>query len=114
MKLRLIVMNGQRIVETEEDGVWKIQEVGKAGKLKPGIYNLYSSQQADKSKRHDGVIVHSADSYIYQQVGEIIVMHSLSDFYETLPEIGTKKSIVYDAQGKARVSAAKKLAPGRL
>ncbi len=104
MKLRLIVMNGQRIVETEEDGVWKIQEVGKAGKLKPGIYNLYSSQQADKSKRYDGVIVHSADSYIYQQVGEIIVMHSLSDFYETLPEIGTKKSIVYDAQGKARCS----------
>ncbi|MFH0781531.1 MAG: KfrB domain-containing protein [Pseudomonadota bacterium] len=106
MKLRVIVMNGQRIVETEEDVVWKIQEVGKAGKLKPGIYNLYSSQRADKSKRHDGVIVHSADSYIYQQVGEIIVMHSQSDFYETLPEIGTNKRIVYDAQGKAKVSIA--------
>ena len=102
MKLRIIVMNGQRIVETEENGGWKIQEVGKAGKLRPGIYNLYSSQQADKSKRHDGVIVHSADSYIYQQVGDIIIMHSLSDFYERLPEIGTNKSIVYDAQGKAR------------
>ncbi|MFH0785164.1 MAG: KfrB domain-containing protein [Pseudomonadota bacterium] len=100
MKLRLIVMNGQRIVETEEDGDWKIQEVGKAGKLKPGIYNLYSSQQADKSKRYDGVIVHLAGCYIYQQVGEIIVIHSLSDFYETLPEVGTNKSIVYDAQGK--------------
>ena len=34
MKLRLIVMNGQRIVETEEDGVWKCIEVGKARKLK--------------------------------------------------------------------------------
>jgi hypothetical protein len=114
MKLRLIVMNGQRIVETEEDGVWKIQEVGKAGKLRPGIYNLYLSQVPDKSKLYDGVIVHSADSYIYQQVGDIFVMHSLSDFYEMLPEIGTKKSIVYDAQGKAQVSAAKKLTPGRL
>ncbi|GEM_PF-5196009 len=49
MKLRVIVMNGQRIVEIEEDAVWKIQEVGKAGKLRPGIYNLYSSQQVDKS-----------------------------------------------------------------
>lgn len=57
MRLRLIVMNGQRIVESEEDGEWKIQEVSKAGKLKPGIYNLYSSQQTDKSKRHVGVIV---------------------------------------------------------
>jgi len=46
---------------------------------------------------------------IYQQVGEIIVMHLLSDFYETLPEIGTNRSIVYDAQGKAQVFIAVKL-----
>lgn len=102
MKLRLIVMNGQRIVEIEEDGVWKIQEVGKAGKLKPGIYNLFSSQKADKSKRHYGIIVHSTDECIYQQEGEIYVMHLLSDFHDTLPEIGIKKSFTYDAQGKAR------------
>jgi len=63
----------------------------------------------DKSKRYDGVIVHSAGSFIYQHAGEIIVMHSLSDFYETLPEIGTNKSIVYDAQGKAQASSAGKL-----
>ena len=100
MKLRLIVMNGQRIVETEEDGVWKCQEVGKAGKLKPGIYNLYLSQQPDKSKCYGGVIVHSSDSYIYQKVGEIFIIHSRSDFYDTLPEIGTQKSIIYDAFGK--------------
>ncbi len=110
MKLRVIVMNGQRIVESEEDGDWKIQEVGKAGKLKPGIYNLNLSQQADKSKRYDGVILHSAGNYIYQQVGEIIVMHSLSDFYNMLPEIGTNKSIVYDTRGKAQVSIAGKFA----
>jgi hypothetical protein len=113
MRLRLIVMNGQRIVETEENGEWKCQEVGKAGKLKPGIYNLDLSQQPDKSKCHDGVIVYSTDSYIYQKVGELFVMHSLSDFYETLPGIGTKMSIVYDVQGKARVSSARKLASGR-
>jgi hypothetical protein len=101
MKLRLIVMNGQRIVETEEDGVWKCQEVGKAGKLKPGIYNLYLSQQPDKSRRYDGVIVHASGSYIYQQTGECIITHLRSDFYQTLPEIGAVKSIAYDAQGKA-------------
>ena len=100
MKLRLIVMNGQRIVETEEDGVWKCQEVGKAGKLKPGIYNLYLAQQADKSKSYDGVIVHSTDSYIYHKVGETFIIHSRSDFYDTPPEIGTKKGIIYDAHGK--------------
>lgn len=104
MKLRVIVMNGQRIVESEEDGAWKIQEVGKAGKLKPGIYNLYSSQAVEKLNRYEGVIVHSTSCNIYQKVKEIIVMHSLSDFYETSPEIGTNKSIVYDARGKARFS----------
>ena len=105
MKLRLIVLNGQRIVEIEEDGTWKCQEVGKAGKLKPGIYNLYLSQHPDKTKRHDGVIVYSTDSYIFQKVEEIFIMHSLSDFHETSPDIGTNKSIVYDVQGKARVSS---------
>jgi hypothetical protein len=100
MKLRLIVMNGRRIVETEEDGVWKCQEVGKARKLKPGIYNLYLSQQPDKSRRYDGVIVHASGSYIYQQTGECIITHLRSDFYQTLPEIGAVKSIAYNAQGK--------------
>ena len=100
MKLRLIVMNGQRIVEAEEDGVWKCQEVGKAGKLKPGIYNLYQSKPVDKFKRNDGIIVHVSGSYIYQQTGECIITHLRSDFYQTLPEIGVVKSIAYDAQGK--------------
>jgi hypothetical protein len=113
MKLRMIVMNGQRIIETEEDGAWKCQEVGKAGKLKPGIYNLYLSQHPDKSKRHDGVIIYSTDSYIYQKVGGLFIMHSLSDFHETSPEIGTKRCIVYDAQGKGHLYAARELTPSR-
>jgi hypothetical protein len=106
MKLRMIVMNGQRIVETEEDGDWKCQEIGKAGKLKPGIYNLYLSQQADKSKRYTGVITYFSENYIYQQTDKNLVMHTRFDFFEMLPEIGTKKSIVYDAQGKAQVYTA--------
>ena len=97
MKLRLIVMNGQRIVEAEEDGDWKCREVGKAGKLKPGVYNLYLSQQPDKSKRYDGIIVHYTDDYIYQKVDERFICHSRADFCYKLPEIGTQKSIICDA-----------------
>ena len=100
MKLRVIVMNSQRIVEAEEDGVWKIQEVSKAGRLKPGIYNLYMSEPADKAKRHDGMIVHASSSHIFQQAGDLIIAHLQSDFYQLLPKIGVPKSIVYDAQGK--------------
>ena len=100
MKLRVIEMNGQRIVEAYEDGIWKIQEVSKTRKLRPGIYKLYQSEQADKTKSYDGIIVHSTDEYIYQQTEDLIINHVRSDFYQRLPEIGTLESIVYNVQGK--------------
>lgn len=113
MKQRLLVMNGQRIVQAEQAGAWANQKVDKAGELKPGIYNIYLAQQADKSQRHDGVIVHADGNSVFQQVGKNFVMHSRSDF-DKVPEIGSAKSITYDASGKATVSAdAVKLSRGR-
>ncbi|HHM8745954.1 TPA: IncP plasmid survival protein KfrB [Pseudomonas aeruginosa] len=113
MKHRLLVMNGQRIVQTENQGAWTNQKVDKAGALKPGIYNIYTAQKADKSQRHDGTIVHADSGTIYQQVGKNFVMHARSDF-DKVPEIGSAKSISYDAQGKAQVSAESvKLSRGR-
>lgn len=113
MKHRLLVMNGQRIVQTENQGAWTNQKVDKAGALKPGIYNIYMAQKADKSQRHDGTIVHADSGTIYQQVGKNFVMHARSDF-DKVPEIGSAKSISYDAQGKAQVSAESvKLSRGR-
>nr|BCU00453.1 hypothetical protein [uncultured bacterium]BCU00797.1 hypothetical protein [uncultured bacterium] len=113
MKQRLLVMNGQRIVQSEQGGAWTNQKVDKAGELKPGIYNLYMAQQADKSQRHEGVIVHADSNSVFQQVGKQFVMHSRSDF-DKVPDIGSAKSISYDAQGKANVSAeAVKLSRGR-
>ncbi|EPE6923634.1 IncP plasmid survival protein KfrB [Escherichia coli] len=113
MKHRLLVMNGQRIVQTENQGAWTNQKVDKAGALKPGIYNIYMAQKADKSQRHDGTIVHADSGSIYQQVGKNFVMHARSDF-DKVPEIGSAKSVTYDVNGKAQVSAeAVKLSRGR-
>ena len=113
MKQRLLVMNGQRIVQAEQEGVWANQKVDKAGALKPGMYNLYMAQQADKKQTHDGVIVHADNNQVYQQVGKNFVMHARSDF-DKVPEIGSAKSISYSAQGKATVAAeAPKLTRGR-
>ncbi|AGS40918.1 MULTISPECIES: IncP plasmid survival protein KfrB [Gammaproteobacteria] len=112
MKQRLLVMNGQRIVQTDQGGAWANQKVDKAGALKPGIYNLYMAKEADKSQRHDGVIVHADNNKIYQQIGKNFVMHSKSDF-DIVPDIGSAKSISYDAQGKALVAQAVKLSRGR-
>lgn len=113
MKQRLLVMNGQRIVQTQQGGTWTNQKVDKAGALKPGIYNLYMAQQADKSQRHDGMIVHADNNKIYQQMGKNFVMHIRLNF-DIVPEIGNAKSITYDAQGKAAVTTQTvKLSRGR-
>jgi 5S rRNA maturation endonuclease (ribonuclease M5) len=104
MKQRLVVMNGQRILQSEHEGVWKNQKVDKAGELKPGIYNIYMAEKADKSKRYDGVIVHTDNDNVYQKIDKKFVMHSRKDF-DIVTVIGSAKSINYNGQGKAVVSA---------
>ncbi|WP_020405845.1 IncP plasmid survival protein KfrB [Hahella ganghwensis] len=104
MRQRLLVMNGQRIVQDDHKGAWASQKVDKASGLKPGIYNLYTAQKPDKSQRHDGVIVHADNKFIYQQKGKTYVMHSRSDF-DIVPPVGGATSITYDSQGKAQVSS---------
>lgn len=113
MKERLLVMNGQRIVQVEKEGAWTSQKVDKAGALKPGIYNLYTAQAADKTQTHAGLIVHADTTNVYQQIGKSFVMHARSDF-DKVPEIGSAKNISYNSHGKAAVAAdAPKLTRGR-
>ena len=69
MKIRLIVMNGQRIIQREEEGKWQNYKVEKAGAIKPGIYNVYLATPAERRKTYEGVIVHAEDDAVYQQVG---------------------------------------------
>lgn len=104
MKQRLLVMNGARIVQSEQDGQWHNDKVDKTASLKPGIYNLYLASRADKTATCTGAIIHADKERVYQQVGKNYVMHARSDF-DKVPEIGSVRSISYDAQGKANVSA---------
>ncbi|MDL1867481.1 conjugal transfer protein TraO [Betaproteobacteria bacterium PRO4] len=112
MKQRLLIMNGQRIVQIEQGGTWKNEKVDKAGTLKPGIYNLYMAKEADKGQKHDGTIVHTDNGSVYQKIGTNFVMHDRKNF-DKVPDVGTLKSIGYDAQGKAVVAEAAKLSRGR-
>jgi cell filamentation protein len=103
MKQRLLVMNGQRLVQSEQGGKWMTDKVEKAGLVKPGIYNIYLSSQADKAKSHEGVVVHIDKEHVYQQVGKSFFMHNRSDF-DKLPEVGANSSLKYDS-GKVVVTA---------
>ncbi|CCE25813.1 IncP plasmid survival protein KfrB [Methylotuvimicrobium alcaliphilum] len=113
MKQRLLVMNGQRILQGESDGAWTSQKVDKAGTLKPGIYNIYTAEPVDKSQRYDGVIVYADKNSVYQQIGKKFVMHARQDF-DIVPSHGSVKSISYNDYGKAVISSeTAKLSRGR-
>jgi cell filamentation protein len=104
MKQRLLVMNGQRILQTEQGGQWKTEKVEKANTVKPGIYHIHLATQADKASNHAGVILHVDRAHVYQQVGKNFVLHDL-DAFTKVPEIGANASVKYE-DGKAIVSKA--------
>jgi cell filamentation protein len=97
MKQRLLVMNGQRLVQTEKEGDWVVTKVDKAGAIKPGIYQLSSARKADKLQQHEGVVLHVDRDHVYQQVGSEVVAHDATSFAK-LPQVGTVAAIGYQKQ----------------
>lgn len=104
MKQRIVVMNGQRLLQTHENGQWNVAKVEKASvNIEPGVYNLYLAEAADKNEQHTGLILHSDKQYVYQQQGEDVVRHDRSDF-GIVPEQDTLRSISYGEDGRAKVA----------
>ena len=104
-------MNGQRIIQREEEGKWQNHKVEKAGAIKPGIYNVYLATPAEKRKTYEGVIVHAEDDAVYQQVGRGFVMHARDDL-DSAPVVGGAYRIEHGANKAtvAAVSARRRLA----
>jgi cell filamentation protein len=94
MKQRLLVMNGQRLVQIERGGEWATEKVEKAAGVKPGIYNIYLAVNADKVKAHEGLILHLDQDHLYQQTGKGFVRHLLTDFTK-VPDIGINARVNY-------------------
>jgi hypothetical protein len=106
MKQRLLVMNGQCSLQQEDQGQWKNSKVEKARGVKPGIYNIYTANRADKAKEHTGIILYVDKSMVYQQVGKgHYVTHAQTDFAKLLIA-GETKIIRYSNDGKAVASEA--------
>ena len=102
MKLRLLIMNGQRLVQSEQGGQWSTEKVEKSDGVKPGIYAIHLAIAADKSKSHDGPIIFIDKENVYQQTGKSFVKHDREDF-DKVPEVGGSSKVKYDG-GKAIVS----------
>ena len=95
MKQRLLVMNGQRLVQSELEGKWITNKVDKAGAIKPGIYDIYLAKPAEPGKSYDGVIVHMDKDSVFQQVGKTIIRHEGKGF-DRGPDLGSVLCIKYD------------------
>lgn len=102
-KERLVVMNGQKIVQVEEgEKDWRVEKVEKAHGIRPGYYNLYTAIPADKASSTDGIVLHVDGEGVYQLVGKQVVRHSAKEF-DKVPDYGAAASIHYQ-EGRAAVS----------
>jgi hypothetical protein len=112
MKQRLLVMNGQRLVQSEEGGQWVNAKVEKAHGLTAGIYNIHTATPADQAQAYDGRIIHADKERIYQQIGtgKFIVHDRLK--FDKVPEVGYSLNIQYRA-GRAQIQAATQLGQKR-
>ena len=104
MKQRLLVMNGQKLLQSEHAGQWQVDKVEKAGAIKPGIYPLTASTPADRASAYLGVVLHADPQFVYQHVGKNVVRHELAHF-DQVPAPGAHVSIQYQ-QDHAVVAAA--------
>ena len=96
MKQRLLVMNGQKLVQNEVDGKWKTVKITKAPDLKAGIYNIYLAKEAETtSHSYDGLIVHIDKDFFYQKSGCDFIKHP-SKYFLKLPEVGKNITVQYD------------------
>lgn len=111
-KERVLVMNGQRLLEMEVSNKWAVKEVKPADGLKPGIYNIYNAVATDKVSTTTGVVLHVDKKNLYQMTGkDKFVKHDVSDF-QSVPSVGNTVDISYDS-GRASSALASSLSKSR-
>ena len=92
-KDRIIVMNGSKLIESQKpDKSWDTKKVEPAGKLRAGIYNIFSAQDAG-DKATQGMVVHADKDFVYQMVAQNRFVKHSSKKFEKVPDIGLNVAI---------------------
>ena len=105
-KLRMIVMNGQRIIQALVNNEWEttgtIKKVEEG--IKPGIYNIYLAQKPEDKKQYEGKILYidKENEVFYQQTGKDFVVHQLNAI-SGKPVVGKDVVVEYDGE-KAKLT----------
>ena len=107
-KLRMIVMNGQKIIQALVNNEWEttgtIKKVEEG--IKPGIYNIYLAQKPEDKKQYEGKILYvdKENEVFYQQTGKDFIVHQLN-LVSGKPVAGKDVATEYDGE-KAHLSQA--------
>lgn len=105
---RLLVMNGSRILQTEQKpNEWLNAKVmANSEGLKSGFYNIYSARQPTEASTYDGQVIHTNKSSVYQQTAKGVIAHPATAFAER-PAVGDYYKVTYsNGQGRAEKSLA--------
>ncbi|PTQ89667.1 hypothetical protein C8R30_1412 [Nitrosomonas nitrosa] len=100
-KLRIVVMNGQKIIQSLVNNEWEttgtIKKVEEG--IKPGIYNIYLAKQPSDKKRYEGMIMYvdKENAVFYQQTGKDFIVHRLNAV-DGKPVAGKDMIIEYDGE----------------
>ncbi|MCG7556057.1 MULTISPECIES: KfrB domain-containing protein [Pseudoalteromonas] len=74
-KIRLLVMNGQKLLESQNNDSWQVDGVERSTPLKCGVYNLFNCIEAEPTEVYHGRVVHVDELYVYQQIDNKFVRH---------------------------------------
>ncbi len=100
-KLRMIVMNGQKILQTQNNNEWEtvgtIKKVDES--IKPGVYNIYLAKTPVDKNRYEGKVIHidKENAIFYQQVSKDFIVHQLNSV-DGKPVAGKDVAITYDGE----------------
>ena len=100
-KLRMIVMNGQKILQTQNNNEWEttgtIKKVDEG--IKPGVYNIYLATAPVDKNQYQGQIIYidKENSVFYQQVKKDFIVHQLNAV-DGKPIAGKDVVIAYDEE----------------
>ena len=100
-KLRMIVMNGQKILQTQINNHWEtigtIKKVDEG--IKPGVYNIYLATAPVDKNQYQGQIIYidKENSVFYQQVKKDFIVHQLKAI-DGKPVAGKDAAITYDGE----------------
>ncbi len=107
-KLRMIVMNGQRIIQAMVNNEWETTGTIKKAEegIKPGIYNIYMAKTPEDKKQYEGKILYidKENEVFYQQTGKDFIVHRLN-VMDSKPVAGKDVAIEYDGE-KAHLTQA--------